>query len=104
MKFSDPSKKIIFLVLGFIAFQDPTLEATGNTGLKDICMALRWVKENIANFNGDPNNVTIWGQSAGGIATHLLLISPLAKGLFQKAIIQSGTYSISSSGSLYFMG
>lgn len=53
-------------------------------------MALKWVRENIKSFNGDPENVTISGQSAGSAATHLLVLSPLAKGLFHKAIMQSG--------------
>lgn len=53
-------------------------------------MALRWVKENIAKFCGDPDNVTIFGESAGAAAVHLLYISPMAKGLFHRAIAQSG--------------
>lgn len=54
-------------------------------------MALRWVKENIKNFFGDPGNVTIFGESAGSVAVQYLLLSPLAKGLFHKAIMQSGS-------------
>lgn len=70
--------------------EDPSLEVPGNAGLKDMVMALRWVKENIQKFCGDPNNVTIFGESAGAAAVHYLLLSPLAKGLFHKAIVQSG--------------
>ncbi|XP_076171489.1 esterase FE4-like [Ptiloglossa arizonensis] len=64
--------------------------APGNQGLKDLIAALQWVKENIANFGGDPNNVTIFGPSAGGALIHALTVSPPAQGLFHKAVIQSG--------------
>ncbi len=62
---------------------------SGNYGLLDQIAALKWVKENIAAFGGDPDNVTIGGQSAGAGATRLLLTSPLAKGLFNRAIMES---------------
>ncbi|XP_043525690.1 esterase FE4-like [Frieseomelitta varia] len=65
--------------------------APGNFAVKDIIAALEWVKENIANFGGDPDNVTIFGASAGGALVHSLLISPRARGLFHKAILHSGT-------------
>ncbi|XP_068973276.1 esterase FE4-like isoform X2 [Bombus flavifrons] len=65
--------------------------APGNLGLKDLIIALEWVKKNIANFGGDSNNVTIFGVSAGATLVHSLLVSPRAKGLFHKAILQSGT-------------
>ncbi|XP_053970733.1 esterase FE4-like isoform X1 [Hylaeus volcanicus] len=64
--------------------------APGNQGLKDVIAALEWVKENIAKFGGDPNNITIAGQSAGSVIAHALTLSPRAKGLFHKAILQSG--------------
>ncbi|XP_043263039.1 esterase FE4-like [Colletes gigas] len=65
-------------------------DAPGNQGLKDLIVALQWVKQNIAKFGGDPNNVTIFGQSAGGVLAHALTVSPKAKGLFHKTILQSG--------------
>ncbi|KAJ3645079.1 hypothetical protein Zmor_022766 [Zophobas morio] len=77
-------------ILGFVSFEDPSLEIPGNAGFKDQVMALQWVQTNISKFGGDPNNVTIFGESAGGISVHLLVLSPMAKGLFHKAIAQSG--------------
>nr|AJP62542.1 carboxylesterase [Oxya chinensis] len=73
---------------GFLSTGDSVVP--GNMGLKDQVMALQWVKRNIASFGGDPNNITIFGESAGGASVHYLLLSPMAKGLFHKAIIQSG--------------
>ncbi|XP_043593211.1 juvenile hormone esterase-like [Bombus pyrosoma] len=75
-------------VLGFLNLEHEV--APGNQGLKDQVMALKWVQENICNFGGDPNNVTIFGESAGASSVHYLTLSPLAHGLFHKAIIQSG--------------
>lgn len=63
---------------------------TGNYAYMDMLAALGWIRRNIPAFGGDPNNVTFFGESAGGFAIHTLMVSPLAKGLFQKAIIQSG--------------
>ncbi|KYM80814.1 Esterase E4 [Atta colombica] len=64
--------------------------ASGNQGLKDQVAALKWIKENIEVFGGNPNNITIFGVSAGSTSTHFLTLSPLSKGLFHKAILQSG--------------
>lgn len=81
-------------IFGFLA--DPALAAesstgsTGNYGLLDQIAALQWVQRNIAAFGGDPDNVTIAGQSAGGISVQILASSPVTRGLFHKAIIQSG--------------
>ena len=80
--------------LGFFAF--PALsserpeELKGSYAYMDQIAALRWVQRNIAAFGGDPKNVTIFGESAGGVSVHTLLTSPPARGLFQKAIIESG--------------
>ncbi len=73
--------------LGF--FPHPALE-DANFGLLDQIAALEWVRRNIAAFGGDPGNVTIFGESAGGVSVDMLMSSPLAKGLFTKAISESG--------------
>jgi len=65
----------------------------GNYGLMDVLAALRWVKANIAAFGGNPKEVTLAGQSAGGAAVYDLMTSPLSRGLFSKAIIESGVFS-----------
>lgn len=65
-------------------------DASGNFGTLDTIAALKWVKRNIANFGGDPGNVTVFGESAGGRNVYMLLASPLANGLFHRAIAQSG--------------
>ncbi len=80
--------------LGFLAHPELSAEnpenTSGNYGLLDMIAGLQWVKDNIAAFGGDPNKVTIFGESAGGIAVSMLSASPLAKGLFHGAISQSG--------------
>ncbi|XP_022916048.2 pyrethroid hydrolase Ces2a-like [Onthophagus taurus] len=76
-------------IFGF--FHTGDLVSPGNNGIRDQIMALKWVNENIEKFGGDKNKVTISGESAGGMAVSHLILSPLSKGLFQKAIIQSGS-------------
>jgi para-nitrobenzyl esterase len=65
---------------------------SGDYGLMDQQVALRWVQRNIRGFGGDPRNVTLFGESAGGLSTLAQLVSPRARGLFQRAIVESGTY------------
>jgi len=79
-------------VFGFMNFAsiDSTFEDTGYLGIKDQIAALTWVKENISSFGGDPDNVTIFGESAGSTSVMLLMVTPAAQGLFKKAIAQSG--------------
>jgi para-nitrobenzyl esterase len=85
--------------LGFLAHPALSAEspdhASGDYGLMDQQAALRWVQRNIAKFGGNPDNVTIFGQSAGGLSVHSQLASPLAAGLFDRAIAQSGAYATS---------
>ncbi|XP_056644892.1 esterase B1-like isoform X1 [Diorhabda sublineata] len=78
-------------ILGFLCFEDPSLEIYGNAGMKDQVQALKWIKKNIQNFGGNPNNITIFGESAGGSSVHYHMMSSLSEGLFHKAIMQSGT-------------
>ena len=81
-------------IFGFMAHPELSAESdlktSGNYGILDQIAALQWVKENIAAFGGDPGNVTIAGQSAGSFSVNMLVVSPMAKGLFHKAIAQSG--------------
>jgi para-nitrobenzyl esterase len=81
-------------ILGFLAHPELSAESSsktsGNYGLLDMVAALKWIQKNISAFGGDPKKVTIFGESAGGIAVSMLCASPLAKGLFHGAISQSG--------------
>ncbi|KAM3967148.1 juvenile hormone esterase [Aphomia sociella] len=74
---------------GFLSLNDCT--APGNCGLKDIILALKWVQRNIGYFGGDPGKVTLCGSGSGGSIVHLMILSPMAKGLFHKGIIQSAS-------------
>ncbi|PIO40670.1 hypothetical protein AB205_0056290 [Aquarana catesbeiana] len=81
-------------ILGFFSTGDDKLP--GNLGFIDQVAALHWVQENIADFGGDQHSVTIFGESAGGVSVSALVLSPLAKGLFHKAISESGFVTMSS--------
>ncbi|BES99698.1 Esterase [Nesidiocoris tenuis] len=74
---------------GFLTFGDKVVP--GNFGLKDQAMALVWVKENIASFGGDPESITVFGESAGAASTHYLLKSPLTENIVSRAVSDSGT-------------
>jgi para-nitrobenzyl esterase len=83
--------------LGFLNLRDATdgkIGATGTEGLSDQVVALNWVKQHIGAFGGDPDNVTIFGESAGAMSVGALLAAPSARGLFHKAILQSGAAHI----------
>lgn len=90
-------------LLGFMAHPELSEEQdghSGNYGFLDQIQALKWVRENIGSFGGDPGNVTIMGQSAGSMSVNALLQSPLAAGLFQKAVTESGNTLIMSHDTL----
>ncbi|NXJ73188.1 SASB hydrolase, partial [Trogon melanurus] len=76
-------------IIGYFSTGDKY--ARGNWGYLDQVAALQWIQENIIHFGGDPGSVTIAGESAGGVSVSALILSPLAKGLFHKAISESGT-------------
>ncbi|XP_047990812.1 LOW QUALITY PROTEIN: juvenile hormone esterase-like [Leguminivora glycinivorella] len=78
-------------VLGFLCLD--TEEVPGNAGMKDQVAALRWVQKNISQFGGDPENVTIFGESVGGASVSFHLVSPMSKGLFKRAIAMSSHMS-----------
>lgn len=94
--------------LGFLAHPSLSAEddhgSSGNYGMLDQIAALRWVQENIAAFGGDPGRVMLFGESAGGLSTCLLVSSPLAKGLFSGALIQSGGCIAATRESRYSQG
>ena len=75
--------------LGFLYLG--TADAPGNAGLFDQNLALRWVRDNIHHFGGDPNRVTLFGESAGAVSVSLHLLSALSRDLFQRAILESGS-------------
>lgn len=75
----------------FLGHAGSVIENSGNAAMLDIVAALQWVRDNAANFGGDPGNVTIFGQSGGGGKVSTLLAMPSAKGLFHKAIVESGS-------------
>jgi len=77
--------------LGFLSLEDKELDVPGNAGLKDQVMALRWVKRNCQFFGGDPENITVFGESAGGASTHYMMLTDQTKGLFHKTVIMSGS-------------
>ncbi|XP_018796327.1 PREDICTED: esterase B1-like [Bactrocera latifrons] len=77
--------------LGFLVLEDPELDVPGNAGLKDQVMALRWVKRNCQFFGGDPDNITVFGESAGAASTHYMMLTEQARDLFHKCVLMSGT-------------
>ncbi|KAH6923654.1 hypothetical protein HPB50_004394 [Hyalomma asiaticum] len=76
-------------MLGFLDANSP--EAAGNMGLLDQNMALKWIQQNIREFGGDPSRVTLFGESAGAMSVHAHMLSPVSRGLFQRAYMMSGT-------------
>ena len=80
-------------IFGFFAHPQMSNQ-TGNFGLEDEILALQWVKNHIAAFGGDPENITYFGESAGGAHVSYLIASPMGKGLFKRGIIQSGAYNL----------
>ncbi|KAH8280909.1 hypothetical protein KR054_004022 [Drosophila jambulina] len=92
------SKDVVYVIfnyrlcsLGFLSLPSPESKVPGNAGLHDQIMALHWVKEHIRNFNGDPENITLFGESAGAASVHFMMCLPQAKCLFHKAIMMSGS-------------
>jgi cholinesterase len=87
-------------VYGFLSLNDSSLNVPGNAGLKDQRLALKWVQQNIANFGGDPNQVTLFGLSAGGGSTHYHMLSENSRGLFHKAIAM-GSNALQNIGRIF---
>lgn len=79
-----------FPLSGFLSLDSKELGIPGNGGLKDQNVALRWVRDNIAQFGGDPDNVTLFGESAGGCSVHYHMVSSQSRQLFRRAIVMSG--------------
>ncbi|XP_034484528.1 esterase B1 [Drosophila innubila] len=75
---------------GHLSFADPSLGIPGNSGLKDIVLALKWIKANVKYFNGNENNITLFGHSSGSMLVQLLSVSPQTEGLFNKFILMAG--------------
>lgn len=86
-------------LMGFIDFSEVSggenFSKSGNLGILDVLQSLKWLKDNIAAFGGDPGNITLFGQSSGSALISLLMTIPEAQGLFQRAILQSGSVSMS---------
>ena len=80
--------------LGLLGYLNPDAPAPQNLGLRDQILALRWVRQNIAAFGGDPSQVTVFGQSAGGDSVLSLMLCPAADGLFTRAIMQSAPLGV----------
>jgi carboxylesterase type B len=79
---------MLYIDQGFLSTEDA--ETSSNNGLKDQMMALRWVQQNIKQFGGDPDNVTIFGVSAGGGSAHFHLLSPMSAGTFTGCALTRG--------------
>lgn len=77
--------------LGFLSLKTPGLNVPGNAGLKDQVLALKWIKNNCASFGGDPDCITVFGESAGGASTHYMMLTDQTQGLFHRGILQSGS-------------
>lgn len=81
----------ILIISGYLRVSDESFNISGNFGLKDQSLALRWVKENIRKFGGDPNNVLLFGYSSGACAVNYHMLSEWSRNLFHKAMIMSGS-------------
>uniref|UniRef100_A0A0A1X052 carboxylesterase n=1 Tax=Zeugodacus cucurbitae TaxID=28588 RepID=A0A0A1X052_ZEUCU len=77
--------------LGFLSLADPALQIPGNAAMKDQILALKWVKQYISHFNGDPNNITLFGESAGAGSAHAITLSAQSEDLYQRVILMSGS-------------